>query len=250
MHDDANIIERPDPRIACTERKLRILERMTERGMEIIDAVADRACAEAKAPPESPKGRDPIEAYARISRTMRFNMVLDTRLADYLAALVAGGPDVEFWPLRARQNRRPGAPPEDDLGEMGPRELARANVLEIVDPDSYDEDECERIYEELDERLYEYERYDEFLDLPMQDLVELICKDLGVKPNWERWQGENWPAWRKTKPAPPPAGGDQTPDPLAPDPLVADPLIALGALAHPPPGAPAIIPHDPYPDSG
>jgi len=256
MHDDANIIERPDPRIARTEWKLRILERLTERGMDIIDAVADRACADAKAPSEPPKGRDPNEAYARVSRAIRFNLVLDTRLADYLHAVVAGDPDAEFRLGRARRNPRPGAPHEQDLleqdlDEMDPRETVRANVLEVVDPDSYEEDECERIYEELDERLYESERYEPFLDLPMDELVELICKDLRVKPNWERWHGENWPAWRQTKPpAPRPGGGDQTLDPVAPDPLAPDPRVASGALAHPPPDPPAIIPHDPYPDSG
>ena len=266
MHDDANIIERPDPRIARAESWICDLEDLRRRNMKLARAKSDQACRESEpgeeseAASESPKGRDPAEAFDRACRVVRLTVALEARVGDYLHALVAGDPSAEFWPRRVRQSPRPGARLEQDLAEqdlddMGPREWVRANVLEIIDPDSYEEDECERIYEQLDERLYESERYDEFLDLPMEDLVNLICKDLGVEPNWGRWEGENWPAWRKPKPAPPPqpCGGDQTlQDPLdPPDPLdLPDPVVAPGALAHPPPTAPAIIPHDLYPDSG
>jgi hypothetical protein len=120
-----------------------------------------------------------------------------------LASLRAGDPLLETTPRRASSDYSPE--PMWDSDEIDPREIIRGNVLEIINPDSYDEDGREWIYEELDERLYESERYNEFLDLPMEDLVELICKDLGVKPDWERWDGYEWPPWRtdktRTKPA-------------------------------------------------
>jgi hypothetical protein len=245
MSYDMNITEPPDPRIARTEWKLRILERIAQRGAEIIDATADQACADAKTSPESPKGRDPAGAYAQASRAVRMTLVLDARFADYLAALRAGDPDAEFCPRRARPNPRRAAPfeedtSEEDLSAVDPREIIRGNVLEIINPDSYDEDGREWIYEELDERLYESERYNEFLDLPMEDLVELICKDLGVKPDWERWDGYEWPPWRtdktRTKPASCPPVARQGDDVLR----------TLSVPAGPAPN----IPDDPYPDSG
>jgi hypothetical protein len=241
MHDDANITERPDPRIARTEWKLRILEKISERGVDIIDAVADRACADAKAPPESPKGRDPIDAYARVSRAVRFNLVLDTMLADYLAALVAGDLTVEFWPRRARQDPRSGDPCKREASSEPDRKARRdqlhGHVTELADPDSYDEDERERIYDALHENLYESERYDVFLDLPLEEAVEAICKDLGVRPQYERWEGINWPPWRPNRGPPGPHDPAPQPDP-APPPGPAPPEI------------PAIILHDHDPASG
>ncbi|HVJ55213.1 MAG TPA: hypothetical protein VM689_22325, partial [Aliidongia sp.] len=45
---------------------------------------------------------------------------------------------------------------------------------------------------DLHERL-DGERFDEdILDLPPSQVIARICKLLGVKPDWERWQDEEW----------------------------------------------------------
>jgi hypothetical protein len=70
---------------------------------------------------------------------------------------------------------------------------------------SYEPVARERIYENLHERLYETERYDLLLDLSTEEAVEAICKDLSVRPQYERWEGLDWPPWRVGKPAPDPS---------------------------------------------
>jgi len=170
-------------------------------------------------------------------------VALQPKVEKELASLRAGDPLLETAPRRAPRADPSDpiwAPSEEDLSAVDPREIIRGNVLEIINPDAYDEDGREWIYEELDERLYESERYNEFLDLPMEDLVELICKDLGVKPDWERWDGYEWPPWRtdktRTKPASCPPVARQGDDVLR----------TLSVPAGPAPN----IPGDPYPDSG
>jgi hypothetical protein len=174
------------------------------------------------------RGSDYMDAFKRASRALHASRREQPKVEKELASLRAGDPLLETTPRRASSAYSPE--PMWDLDEIDPREILRGNVLEIIDPDAYDEDACERTYEKLDERLYETDRYDEFLDLPTEDAVEAICADLGVKPNWVRWYGQNLPAWRtdKTrKPAPPP--GDDA------DHRKQDPLFAPGVPPHPSP---------------
>jgi len=229
MYYDANIPGQPDPRVARTERRLCKLEKASDRATELMEALADQACAAAKASPEPPTGRDPSEAFNRVCRNLRLLVALEARFDDYLAALVAGDPSAEFWPQRARQAAREAAPSKPEPNRMEDRETLRGNVLELIDPDILDSDDGNRIFREIDERLYESERYDAFLDLPTEDAVEAICKDLGVKPQWESFYDYDWPAWRTAKtrrPAPPVDDGRQA---------LQDPLCATSIPPNPPP---------------
>jgi hypothetical protein len=127
---------------------------------------------------------------------------------------------------------------------MDERDTLRGNILQLVQPESFDEDECDRIYRELDERLFETERYDDFLDLPMQKAVDAICKDLGIDIDWEPWERRVWPPWvEKKRPPEAPPPGDAAAPPRK------DGVAAEGAAPGPQPESLAIN-DDPYPDSG
>jgi hypothetical protein len=249
MYYDANIPGQPDPRVARTERRLCKLEEASDRAAELMNALADQARAAAKAPSPPPTARDLAEAFNRVCRNLRLIVALEARFDDYLAALVAGDPSAEFWPRRARQTAREAAPSKPERDRMEEREILRGNVLELIDLEILYGDDGQRIFREIDERLYESDRYDAFLDLPTEDAVEAICADLGVKPEWESFYDYDWPPWRTAKTrrpaAPPPDPGDPQASDLQreealwpaletlaiPD----DPLSATGAPPHRPP---------------
>ena len=171
-----------------------------------------------------------------MSRNVRLTAALELRIADYLHALVSGDSSAEFYPKRARQTARAEDAPKPERDRMEEREILRGNVLELIDLEILYGDDGQRIFREIDERLYESDRYDAFLDLPTEDAVEAICADLGVKPEWESFYDYDWPPWRTAKtrrPAPPPDPGDlQSQEALWP---------SLESIA---------IPDDPRPDSG
>ena len=226
MLDDADIPEPPDPRIARTETQLCRLRTALELGMQNAELATRRArvVTEAmEAGAEPPKGVDPGDVFARLFRGVRIALMLETRLDDDLFALRAGTyvPEPRRAPhgSRAADPHDPPAKPERD--RMARRSQVRGYVLELVDPDSFEEEECERIYEQLTERIYESDRYDAFLDLPLEQAVDAICKDLGVRPQYELWEGLSWPPWRQNppQPAPPPASAPPPPIPLPPPPF-------------------------------
>jgi len=244
MLDDANISTLPVPRLARAEKILRKLEHLSDRGMALADCVADQGCATAKAAPETPTGRGLTEAFNRVSRDVRYTVVLEAMFADYHAALCAGDPRVEFWPRGSRQkNARSGdshdpeTKPEPDRMER--RDQLHGFVLDLANPMSYEPVARERIYENLHERLYESERYDAILDLPLEHAVEAICKDLGVRPQYERWEGLDWPPWRVGKPAPDPSAWPSgAPEPAsepAREPEHEEAFVTTGIPPHPPP---------------
>jgi hypothetical protein len=265
MFDDAHIpeppepSETPDPRIAGAEARLRVLRDLREFGMEQAELATRRArvlTQALEAGAEPPKIADPGDVFARVFRGMRCALVLEARLEDDLYALRAGTYAPESG--RAPQGSRADDPAKPVRDRMPERSRLRGHVLELTDPDSMEEPECERIYSQLTERLYESERYDLLLDLPIDQAIEAICKDLGIRPQYELWDGLDWPPWRAGKPPPEPQLEPQiepTPEPPpdpepAPAPAPAPIGAADGRREDPPPPA-GVPPHPPpYGDTG
>jgi hypothetical protein len=44
----------------------------------------------------------------------------------------------------------------------------------------------------LSERLREYERHDELGNRPIGEILARIFRDLGIRPDWQRWEREDW----------------------------------------------------------
>jgi hypothetical protein len=229
MSDDADSSARPYERIPLAEAILGDLGKLRQCGMNIACAKSEQACREARESQDSavrsepPTGRDPAEAFNRVSRHVRFIAALELMMADYLAALRAGDPCVEFWPRGSRQKSPRSADPHDSEAKPEPdrkdrRDQLHGFVLDLAHPMSYEPVARERIYENLHERLYETERYDLLLDLSTEEAVETICKDLGVRPQYERWEGLDWPPWRVGKPAPDPSAWKSRAEELAREP--------------------------------
>ena len=173
----------PDPAVARAERRLRLLERLTEIGMELAEALRERA-GDADA-----KGRDPADAYARLSRAIRLTIALEEKTDRALADLEAGI-------VREREARRAIAAEKaqadaNDRYEQRKYE-AYCRVICVIDAESRDQEDFEGLVEALDERLSEDEAYDDLSERPLREIVERLCRDLSLSPDWSHWAGDDW----------------------------------------------------------
>ena len=150
-----------------TRRHLLICRELIDIGMELIRLIAQRARQEAEAPePEAaepgkapaPRTRDPILAFTRLSTAVRMAMVLETRIAE--------------GPLPAAR-RRPKPPPDPR------RTILRAAFEEGTERHP----ERKRLLRESLERLEEELADDQKIELTANDILDIICEDLGFQLN-------------------------------------------------------------------
>jgi hypothetical protein len=197
---DSNFSADAQERIPRAEERLCFLQESAAVAMIFI-RIAGRK-AEAMEAGEEPQGsHDPLDMFARASRVLSVSVAQQAKVEKELAALRAGDPLVETTPRRAAS----GEPSKPEPDRKDRRDQLHGFVLDLANPMSFEPVARERIYENLHERLYESDRYDDILDLPLEQAVEAICKDLGVRPQYERWEGLDWPPWRIGKPAPDPS---------------------------------------------
>jgi hypothetical protein len=182
------------PAIARAERRLAILGRLAELGMQIAEALTKRAVSEPKDPePKHDAGR----SFAYVSRAVRLTVALEAKIEQDLAAL--------------REGRGAAAPadeddpvwrfPEDPLGlkerdhPSAHRNRIRDNVWDAINHETAITDllPSHEVLDNLHERLTEGERYDSLLFRPLRESVEAICKDLELTPDWSRWTEDGFP---------------------------------------------------------
>jgi hypothetical protein len=172
--------EAPDPSVARAERRLRLLEELSEIGMELARALKPGAEPD-KAAGEVP-AKDPAAAYAPLSRAIRLTLALESRTDKDLRDLKAG---VES----ARQEARTKAEVRNlEALEDKVRDL----VLDVAERESADSEAFEALEEALEERLDMDEAYWDLGGRPLRQTVERLCHDLGLSPDWSRWADEGW----------------------------------------------------------
>jgi hypothetical protein len=146
---------------ALTERQMAKLERLAEIGMEIAEA-AGRA-ARAVAEGAGADGADPGLTYSRAARAVRLTIALQCRLTEGLAAL--------------DQAAR--------IARVGEASRCRHRVHRLIETcaeaEGCEADAVEALSSEAWERLTETED-DDILDLPFDEVVARICRDLGLSP--------------------------------------------------------------------
>jgi hypothetical protein len=187
----------PDPAILRAERRLALLEEVTEIGMRLLralepDASAASAEEDAGAATAEAKTRDPAEAFAPLSRAVRLTIALEARidaeLRDLKAGIVrTGGKAVARAPkplsaAAAAQERSDRLHKIYDL------------VLEVAETESEIEggDAFMRLFDAMAGHLGDDETYGDFHDRPVRETVERLCRDLKLEPDWTRWDGEEW----------------------------------------------------------
>lgn len=163
------------------ERQLALLGRLAEIGLEVAGAVERRA----KAATEKDDLAGLAMAYARVARAVRLTAMLQSRLVKDLQGLEAEAASrAESEALAQEQSRR---------RLEHERKMRAGRIIErVIGAEVEDDDAFERLAEETYERLDDEDLYGEIAGRPMGEVVALICRDLGLRPDWAGLAGEPW----------------------------------------------------------
>jgi hypothetical protein len=175
-----------EPSVLRAERRLRLLEKMADTGMRLLEGLECAAAAgEAAGAGEKGSLGEPADAFARLSRAIRLTLALEARtdreLFD-LTARVISAREHEDSKIIERNDRT--------------RREKEMHVLDLVRRAA--NHECERvedlheIFHAAEERLSEDDAYENFEERPLRETIERLCRDLTLTPDWTRWDGEDW----------------------------------------------------------
>ena len=161
------------------QRQIAVVGELAEIGLELARAVTDQVKA----------GEADLQAgamaYARVARAVRLTLMLQARLIKDLQAHDHHHAWLPESALRQAESER------DDLADE--RKACVEHIIERVASRQHDDlDAVERLVEEASERLDQDDFYGDLLSRPVSELVDIICKDLGLSPDWPRLAEEAW----------------------------------------------------------
>jgi hypothetical protein len=182
-------------RIRCAQLRLRAVEELLDIGMDLTRNLRERVHAgqsdeptKGWAPEVTPP--DYAGAFAKLSRAVRLTLDMHARFDDTLGALRSG----KAAAVRERRERR------ERIAERATEEKLeklRDDVAEQVRIVIARESETEREHDErvtaLYERLENDAAYDELTDRSFRAIVEQLCEELCLNPDWSDWTDEGWP---------------------------------------------------------
>jgi hypothetical protein len=182
-------------RIRCAELRLRAVEELLDVGMDLTRNLRERvrrgqseAPAKGGAPELAPP--DYAGAFAKLSRAVRLTLDMHARFDDALSALRLG----KAAAVKERRERRAQAA---EQAEDETLDRLRDDIATQVRVAIAREAESERDHDDLILALYERlendAAYDELADRPFRDIVEQLCKELCLTPDWSGWTEEGWP---------------------------------------------------------
>jgi hypothetical protein len=200
---------------AVIVRQLEMLGELAELGLDIARAIARQATSETPGAAQVVKG-DVSLAYARVARAVRLTLALRSRLLQ----------DLQAWDEVAERHLRGGR-----LNAARARKARIGRILDrVIDAEAGDDGEGDRLAGEVRERLEHDDIYGDVLARPVGELVAMICRDLGLSPDWVRLAEEAWaqdeieggqagspfspPRWRQPNPLGHDAATES--DPMAP----------------------------------
>jgi hypothetical protein len=161
---------------AVLRRQVERLEALAETGLALAQRIAQ---ADIAAP------ADVAMAFSRVSRAVRLACLLQARLIK----------DADEARREADDQRRT----QDDRDRIDANQARRdrkARVEAIVErvawTETEDEDRTESLLVEAAERLDSDDIYGDVLNRPLGELVALICRDLGLEPDWDGLAQEAW----------------------------------------------------------
>jgi hypothetical protein len=160
----------PEPAVDRRERCLLRLERLADKGLALAEAVKEDGSKES------------ADAFAKHSRAVRLTITLIMKIEDGPRGAKAedqGAADAE-------------APDPYAPLKTGKKAKVRGILRDVIDRETPDPSENDDLVDALDERLLCDEAYRDIEDLPLRDIVERLCADLQLKPDWSRWTGEGW----------------------------------------------------------
>jgi hypothetical protein len=188
----ADAIDRQAQSVARAERRLRVLEEIGDIGMRLMRKLEDAPAVAADA-----ARPDPAAPFAKLSRAVRLTLDLEERAEEALRAALAG--EVTVREQRRETRERVAAKAEELAGKAD--EKARQHAVSRVEDqveiaicrEAETEKECFERSAAMDERLQDDEAYEDVRDQPFREVVERLCKDIGLNPDWSDWTDDGWP---------------------------------------------------------
>jgi hypothetical protein len=156
-------------------RQVEMLEALAETGLALAQRIAEADIAPA----------DIAMAFSRVSRAVRLACLLQSKLIRDADEARREADD-----QRRMQNDR------DQINASQARQERKAWAQAIIDRvaqgQTDDEDELEQINDEAAERLDADDIYGDVLNRPLGELVAVICRHMGLEPDWDRLAQEAW----------------------------------------------------------
>ena len=158
--------------------------------------MADLSSDIGEPPPRALQKRDPAESFARVTRAIRLTFALETQTHQAIASLRAPSAEsAEDW-----RNDEPNLVEEPWMAARRRSVTAHEahqktvfdRVARAVSDHVSDYDQAMEMLDAVHERLTEYESADTPLYRPLRQTVEQICDDLGLEPDWGKWEGDGW----------------------------------------------------------
>jgi hypothetical protein len=185
---NAHIPTPADPATDATDRARRLVDRqlamlgdLAEMGLEVARAVERRA---KEAGPQDDLNAVAM-AYARAARAVRMALMLQSRLIRDLQALEDGVAEQAASVVARADKAR--------IDRQDERKLQVERIVgRVAQARSDDEDEIQWFADETAERLADDGLYGDVMKRPVGEIVALICRDLGLKPDWARLAEEAW----------------------------------------------------------
>jgi hypothetical protein len=165
----------------ATLRQLELLGELAEIGLEISRAIERQATG--RGPATMVKG-DLALAYARVSRSVRQTIHLQSRLIDSMKAEDDAAAEAEPEAEKAAARLTPEYQRKVRVERIVER------LIEVEHPD--DEEGLDALIIEAGERLDDEDLYGDLMDRPLSELVARICADLGLEPDWTALAAEFW----------------------------------------------------------
>ena len=165
----------PDAAAARAERTFARLERLADKGLAMVEALPNDGA------PQS------ADSYVKLARSLRLTATLEAKLAAPPSAPPSNTPST------TKAGKDAAADPYAAL-TTGRKGRARELLIDVADHEIPDPEEVDDIIDALDERLLCDDAYADVEALPLRDVVERLCDDLQLKPDWRRWTGDGWKA--------------------------------------------------------
>jgi hypothetical protein len=176
---------------ALIERQLGLLGRLAEAGLNIALAVERQVMAVEAGLSEagSPEAVQAVQglalAYGRVSRAVRLTIALQSRLVKNLQ-------EIDEIAARMRKGAEANAGREREQRAAARKERVERIVERMIRAEVADEAEVDRLAEEAYERLDHDDIYGDLQAKPVSEIIALVCRDLGLAPDWSRLAEEAW----------------------------------------------------------
>jgi hypothetical protein len=179
------------PAVLRAERRLRLLEEIADIGMELIRALRPSAEADETSASDGvpAKRRDPVHQYASLSRSLRLTFALEARTDEALAELKA---DLSHTRQRERRVAAWSATAASDERCANRRDQVRRSLREAAESEAESPEQLDDFLLAIEQRLAEDPAYADLEARPLREIVERLCHDIHLYPNWTRWTGAGW----------------------------------------------------------